>query len=347
MKRRRFIGATSGVVLGASLSSTSSSAMSVEFKISNQNYFYPENWTQPKIILDFDYFVVLTKNIDTNTDDLKIITKSGFKKDSLNIVNTQNKTLKKSDGRHTLELDRFDIAKKINIEGENYSADNSFSIYTKLILEINDIRIETEIKEINITVIESSRTVIDNFEDGSMSEYIIESKSKGSNVNKNRVYNGTYSFEHMTDGVGKYMYISNSGLNSYPKAGDTYQFRFYATNNSDVMRFDFGYQDTNNRYIIQYRNDSYGFYFAEQVNGSSNKLNSVSNPDYPTNEWLKMVIEWGLDGIITLTCYSQSGKELSQIHVESKSFTSGGIGMGHDNHNRNSTSMYFDQLEIL
>jgi len=143
------------------------------------------------------------------------------------------------------------------------------------------------------------------------------------------------------------IHIPTSGLNAYPKSGDTFQFRFYATSGADVMRMDFGYQDANNRYTIEYRSDNYGFYIYEMANGSGTKLDSVSNPTYPTNEWLKMVISWGLDGLINCTCYAEDGTQISQIQGNSTEFTSGGIGIGHDHHNSNSSTMYFDKMEIL
>jgi hypothetical protein len=137
------------------------------------------------------------------------------------------------------------------------------------------------------------------------------------------------------------IHIPTSGLNAYPKSGDTFQFRFYATSGADVMRMDFGYQDANNRYTIEYRSDNYGFYIYEMANGSGTKLDSVSNPTYPTNEWLKMVISWGLDGLIT----ENRGESLALQRGED--VNSGGIGIGHDHHNSNSSTMYFDKMEIL
>jgi hypothetical protein len=127
---------------------------------------------------------------------------------------------------------------------------------------------------------------------------------------------------------------SDSGLDSYPVQGDTFEFWFIPSD-GDYMQTYFAIQNAtsdgsppDNCYAVEFDNEGYNSWriFKRENGSSSNLFNGGFTADFNNDEWHRCVVDWASDGTITVTVYSHLGSQMDQETVTDTTFESGGIG---------------------
>lgn len=100
------------------------------------------------------------------------------------------------------------------------------------------------------------------------------------------------------------------------------------------------------------------FWFLKRDKGSDTytQLGSKKTVDFDGShslEWLRVEVEWGLDGSFTITLEDSTGTQLAQITAVDNTYTSGGIGF-HASHNNGpnvsppeSHEFWVDEIKII
>ncbi|PSP78790.1 hypothetical protein BRC81_07145 [Halobacteriales archaeon QS_1_68_20] len=205
----------------------------------------------------------------------------------------------------------------------------------------------------------SDRTeIIDDFEDGDLSEY--DYTAYGTDLRTDRTYEGEYALELPSRGgsTADSQCVSVSGDLPYPSRGDTFGGYLYQPDETNQFRFVFAAQSASkdpDGYNVAV---SGGRDFLIEVDRRGTELarTSLSDVDH-TDKWLKLVIDWDYDEstdttTITATLYDKGpdGTEdngvLAQIQgSESPStYESGGLAFNGD---ARGASMAFDQAQFF
>jgi hypothetical protein len=180
-----------------------------------------------------------------------------------------------------------------------------------------------------ITSTTDATGVIDDFEDGDISEYF---GSTGDwSVQTGTVYEGTYALESSVANVTGI--TSQSGLPRYPQAGDTFRARIRFENDTSVNReagFAFFMNDdgTNNarRYRVEVRADNPDMRITIRGNDVTNStLASTSIPQPNADEWYEFRIDTGEGGKITFELYDESGAFVDSVDTIDARRVDGGI----------------------
>lgn len=188
----------------------------------------------------------------------------------------------------------------------------------------------------------SSTTIIDDFEDGSLSEYNFDRGSSGASVASSPTKNGSYALEYTDTYIEA---ISTSGLDAYPSPGDTFRYWVRGTGGAEMTNFTYGVQDHQNRYFVRVNiaNDRLKLYRYE--NGSGNLLNKqTSGFTLSQDAWYEVKIQWASDGTHTVTLYDSSSTQLSKISATDSTWISGGVG--YDAYLSSGQSVYFDYVTL-
>lgn len=187
----------------------------------------------------------------------------------------------------------------------------------------------------------SQYTIIDDFEDGSLSEYNFDRGSSGASIVSSPAYNGSNALEISNTNTEM---ISTSGLNSYPEAGDTFRYWVRATGGADDINLTYGVQDHDNRYFVRvdFANDNLRLYIYE--NGSATQLDKqTSGFTLAEDTWYQVEIDWDREGGHTATLSDTNGGKVAQVSDTDSTWTSGGIG--YDAYLGSSGgSVYFDYI---
>lgn len=187
-----------------------------------------------------------------------------------------------------------------------------------------------------------SGNLIDDFEDGDISEY--EGDTSGFNVQQAVAKDGSYALEG-TNVTSGHLISSTSGLSSYPSQGSNFSGHIRFTNVSAGTGFIlFGTQNetsTPGGYEVRFKP------FTDEVeltvrdgNGGTTTLDSTALT-HKNNVWYKTEVQWGSDGSIDVTIYNESGSQITTLSGADTSYSSGGIGFRHD-HSSASESTFFD-----
>lgn len=185
-----------------------------------------------------------------------------------------------------------------------------------------------------------SGTLIDDFEDGDKSEYNNARNGSLFSVTSSSSYNGTYGLEGDST-TGSTRIFSTSGLNAYPSAGDTIELYSKAFNGARKY-FYFGQQSESQRYGYRV-NLRVGENYAEIARFDSGSKNSLvtGNSTLSNNTWYRWRIDWGSSGSIRFRAFDESNNTVVDLSANDTTYTSGGIGWGHDD-----GSAYFDYCRI-
>lgn len=172
-------------------------------------------------------------------------------------------------------------------------------------------------------------TIIDDLEDGDISEYGGSTGSYSANTNA-PVANGSYSLKGTTpSGGGGVIIRSDSGLNAYPSQGDTFRYNFQFNQTDQLQAFLFGAQSTGSgtgeAYRVEPRIEK-GNFSLYLNDGTSNTLAQDTSVSYSTGVMYEVGIDWASDGTITTTLYDDTGSQISQISATDTTYTSGGVG---------------------
>jgi hypothetical protein len=198
--------------------------------------------------------------------------------------------------------------------------------------------------------------IIDSVEDGEISEYNADSPFAASTA---RAFEGSYAIQEDHPEAASMQYaVSTSGLNYYPVAGDTIEYRNYLESDSagnPEARFIFGAQDSNlppnDAYIVALDTNDGHIEIIKRSGGGSSTLNSTGASP-PTDEWLRVTIDWQTDGTITVSVYDSADSLVGSVQASDQSFASGGVGYGLNYWNAGSGSgldaeVYWDSVKTI
>lgn len=211
------------------------------------------------------------------------------------------------------------------------------------------IRVQTGQGVLAINDSASLSKIVDDFEDGDISEYSGDTGGfavvDGSNTTPDPV-SGQYMLEAQ---VGQIDITSLSGLDHYPVPGDTIEYWVWpGTSSSDIQDLVFkwavqgtsrgsdGYQLT----IDQAEGEDLRF---DLRNGGASTLGTATDINFNTSEWHKISIDWGTDNSFEISVYDADGNQKgSTITATDSTFTSGGISF--NRWNNASSNQYFDNV---
>ena len=182
--------------------------------------------------------------------------------------------------------------------------------------------------------------VIDDFEDGELSEYSFDRGSSGASVVSGTAYKGSQSLA--ISGTNTEL-ISTAGLDYYPAAGDTFQYWVRATNGAKRFNVTYGVQDHDNRYYVQLDTVEDYVRLWRYESASATLLAKDGTASINENTWYRVEVEWTTGGQHTITITDESGTQLTQISATDSTWVKGGIG--YDAYLATSGgTVYFDQI---
>jgi hypothetical protein len=165
-------------------------------------------------------------------------------------------------------------------------------------------------------------SVIEDFEDGGLTEYAFDRGSSGASLVSSPVYTGSSALEISDTDTEM---ISTSGLDTYPKQGETFRFRFRSPTN-EVANLSYGVQDHDNRYFVQLDYADQYLKLLRWQNDTGDQFGLATNVSYTTGVWYEVEVEWRTDGTHVVTLYDDAGSEVAQMQGSDATWTSGGIG---------------------
>lgn len=191
-------------------------------------------------------------------------------------------------------------------------------------------------------------SVVDNFEesiyedqDKSLSDVYNGALAEYDRNTNSPVFEGDYSLKTGDNTINELIW-STSGLPRYPQAGEMIRSRHHLADVTDNQNLTlcFGVQDGDNFYMARWEESSGQLQLFVVSNGSFSELASTAaNP--PFQEWLRLDVDWGSDGSITVELYDESVTLVGSISASDSSYTSGGIGF------RNARTVATDLVEIV
>lgn len=167
----------------------------------------------------------------------------------------------------------------------------------------------------------SSVTIIDDFEDGDISEYSGDTGAYEATTDE-PVFNGDFSLE-ATGSNAKAIY-STSGLNSYPERGDSFRVRFNMPEENNVGVI-WGGPDIDNKYRTVVFGQYNTFRFWEDTDGTETQLATDDDVQPPIDEWGYIEVTYG-DPTITLALYDSEDTLLSEIEADDTTHNHTGFG---------------------
>lgn len=174
--------------------------------------------------------------------------------------------------------------------------------------------------------------VIDNFEDGNLKEYdIVHDDSDDVDelkMSESTVYHGSYAVK-----VEDYSYAySSSGLENYPSRGSTVTCWMRGESGSFMRLYYGGHNPSNCHYVNTICGTDGSVSMATNVDGSwRQKDNGESSytskgASIPTNEWIKISVEWKRDGQHTARVEDTDGNQIVKLSYVDNTYKSGGVG---------------------
>jgi len=187
---------------------------------------------------------------------------------------------------------------------------------------------------------DNNGVLIDDFEDGNISEYSQNTGSFSATTGSPVKY-GSYSLKCGTNNER----IISSTLNYIPSAGDTIEWWGRGDNSYSGLGVIFGYQDTNNYYQSDMRVHSNTLKFGVNNGGSFTWLISKT-VSMSQSTWYRQVIEWGSGGNFTITIYDASGSAVGSGTATDTAHTSGSFGFTSAPSN-GTPSLTWDRVRVI
>jgi len=187
---------------------------------------------------------------------------------------------------------------------------------------------------------ETTRGIIDNFEDGSpFNPYFFESGQSGASIVQSPTVLGNNALE--LAGTTTELY-STSGLDIYPSAGDTIRYSVRATGGADDTNFSYGVQDAGNRYYLNtdFANGKFRFFILENYDHSS--LDGTSAVTFDEDVWYQVELTWKTDGTHEARLIHPVDGEVTTITASDSTYSNGGIGF--DAYLSAGQAVYYDFL---
>lgn len=177
----------------------------------------------------------------------------------------------------------------------------------------------------------TSSTVVDDFEDGDLDEYGYADDPF--EATQERSFGGSWSIrdEH-PEGTNFLYAVSTSGLDNYPVAGDSFEYRIYIESSSvgdpNTLFYFAAQSETSDPdgYVVQLdRNDDH---IKLSKDGEEGTTLDDGNTAVPMDEWLRVSIDWGSEGEIDITIFDSDGDEVDSLSATDSTYSDGGIGFG-------------------
>jgi len=150
-------------------------------------------------------------------------------------------------------------------------------------------------------------TLIDDYEDNSLSEYVVDSSSP--TVATGSSIEGTYWVDAASGGTNTIR--SSSGLNAYPSKGDTFSGHHWHDSTGQFSQMIYGMQDANNYYLATLNSNANLIKVQKQTSGSFSDVTSGTSLSVSATTVYEVEVEWTVADEHTITAYDASGNELA------------------------------------
>lgn len=166
--------------------------------------------------------------------------------------------------------------------------------------------------------------LIDDFEDGNLSEYSFDRGASGASVVTSPAYHGSQALA--ISGTDTEL-ISTEDLSHYPSIGTSFSCWVRATGGAEKLNLTYGVQDHDNRYYANLNFNKNRFSLYRWDNSSTVTLD-FNDSGFTVSEdaWYKIKVHWDRDGTHTATLYDASGHRLVQAQATDTTWESGGVG---------------------
>ena len=191
-------------------------------------------------------------------------------------------------------------------------------------------------------------TIVDDFESGNLDAYEGTTNAK---VQQSTVFAGSWALANATGSSGPNTITSIAGLNAYPAAGETFEFRIRHETPFISPNFHFGCQtaiDTSSRedlYDLSLDAANGNVEFRVYVGTSRTTLIPETNVSWLENVWYRVQVDWGVNGDIAILIEDDSGTEVWSGGANDTTYTSGGIGFRLTGASED--QVFFDDIVIL
>lgn len=200
------------------------------------------------------------------------------------------------------------------------------------------------------TVKTEGLTVIDDVEDGDISEYTVNSTGTPTGASTNRVWEGTYSIVLTGQAASDSSIVSQSGLPYYPTRGDTIRWYNQQDTASAQSRFGFFWSGTGMRssgsgysVYINVGDNEFGMFRWDDGDGVENPTDSVSL-SYDT--WYLLEADTSATDIVA-NLYDTDENLLVSVSLSDTAYDSGGIGMDYEGSNSDGSSVWYDYIHAI
>ncbi len=174
--------------------------------------------------------------------------------------------------------------------------------------------------------------IVDNFERGDLNPYTGSTSSF--TLTDAPTKEGNYALES-----GNYdEIISTSGLPNYPTQSAETKYVVNIYMDGGTPQFMFGVQGSDNLYLLRPGPDI-GF-LKKSDGGFSTIRENKDLASAPSQEWLRVELEWETSGLMTATVYDEQGVCVGVGIVKDTDYTGGGIGW------RGTDPVYYDNARI-
>jgi len=176
--------------------------------------------------------------------------------------------------------------------------------------------------------VSSVATVIDDFEDGDITEYGGDTASFQTVASPTCATGSSTALEGASNVSAAHRIFSTGGLNAYPQPGDTIEFHFNPQDSESQSGFFYGHSSET---VVD---DGYEWFYAPSQNamqlfradnGSFTKLGGTTVTVTP-GACHRVTIEWAVGGNHTLTLFEPDGTQSGQFTVTDSTYSNKGIG---------------------
>ncbi len=168
--------------------------------------------------------------------------------------------------------------------------------------------------------------VVDDFEDGDLSEYVGATGHYEITTDE-PVATGEYSLKNVSGSDA--LVSSHADLPRYPRAGDRFAAKVAATETTSVMGIAFGIESHENFYFVRTWNDRIQFYRVTEDEWSTPEYTKLaeSDPiDVEIGDIYEYVVDWGTDGAIEIELQDADGETAGSVSATDSTHLYGGFG---------------------
>jgi hypothetical protein len=208
----------------------------------------------------------------------------------------------------------------------------------------------TDVTEITVdgqTVFTAGPPIIDDFEDGNLSEYV--GATGDWSVSGSSPLEGSFSL--LGQNAFNAARIFSTSLSNIPSRGDTFDYLYDTSNNNnfDAVHFGINPSNPNENYVAAI--GSFGFRIAkdgtDQNDGSSGGTSKITTFGSGRASLTRVEVNWG-NPVIEMKVFDDNDNLLASDSISDTDYNSGGIGFRQSNATSGSGHQSkFDRLRIL